>query len=327
MTTVVMTGGTSGLGASAAKEIMRSPDTRLLLGARGTGPKEAEMLPLDLARLDEVRSFASTVQARLESGGIDALVLNAGGGHRDSRTVDGFETNFAVNHLAHYLLLRLLLPVLADGAVVILTTSGTHDPAEGTIIPPPRHADAFLLAHPEQDPDREADARIAAGRAYSSSKLCNLLTARALAARPEAKTRRLTVVAYDPGPTPGTGLVRDRGVAANFVWRRLGPVLRFLVPRFNSREVAGRTLADLALNRIRLPEARIYAALRRDRLAFPDPSVLARRDDVRDALWRDSAKLVGMPETEQLSASHDTMAGATGFEPARENAARHDQHE
>ena len=80
---------------------------------------------------------------------------------------------FAVNHLAHYLLLRLLLPKLAYGAKIVLTTSGTHDPAEKTIIPPPVHANAKMLAYPESDPDLDKNSTVAEGRAYSSSKLCN----------------------------------------------------------------------------------------------------------------------------------------------------------
>ncbi|WP_420115160.1 hypothetical protein [Pseudactinotalea sp.] len=53
-----------------------------------------------------------------------------------SRTVDGLETSFAVNHLAHYLLLRLLLPTLAHRARVVLTTSGPHDPASRADLTP-----------------------------------------------------------------------------------------------------------------------------------------------------------------------------------------------
>jgi NAD(P)-dependent dehydrogenase (short-subunit alcohol dehydrogenase family) len=47
---------------------------------------------------------------------IDALVLNAGAQfpNLDQRTEDGSETTFAVNHLAHYLLLRFLLPKLGE---------------------------------------------------------------------------------------------------------------------------------------------------------------------------------------------------------------------
>jgi NAD(P)-dependent dehydrogenase (short-subunit alcohol dehydrogenase family) len=295
MTTVVMTGATSGLGEIAAKRLMQSPNTRLLIGARRSGPPGAETLALDMAQLDNVRSFASALGDRLDTTEIDALVLNAGmqSPHADTRTSDGFETTFAVNHLAHYLLLRLLLPRLAQGAIIVLTTSGTHDPAERTIIPPPRHADARLLAYPELDADRDRQPRVAGGRAYSSSKLCNLLTARALATRPGAQARQFTVIAYDPGPTPGTGLVRNSGFAVNLVWRVLGTPMRVVVPRFNSRAAAGNALADLALGKVRPPAGRVYAALRRGRIIWPDPSELARRDHVMETLWRDSAALVG----------------------------------
>jgi NAD(P)-dependent dehydrogenase (short-subunit alcohol dehydrogenase family) len=244
-----------------------------------------------------VRTFAAAVGDRLAGAGIDALVLNAGMSppDGDNRTADGYETAFAVNHLAHYLLIRLLLPQLADKAIVVLTTSGTHDPAEGTVVPPPRHADARLLAHPESDPDGDERPRTAAGRAYSSSKLCNVLTARALAAHPDARARRLTVLAYNPGPTPGTGLVRAAPLPIRLAWRLLGTRLRVLVPRFNSRTAAGDALAGLALGAVDPPPGRVYAALRRGTLTWPDPSELARRDDVRDALWRDSAELAGLP--------------------------------
>jgi hypothetical protein len=43
--------------------------------------------------------------------------------------VGGFEATFAVNHLAHYLLPRLLMPRLAHDGSVVLTTSDMHDPA------------------------------------------------------------------------------------------------------------------------------------------------------------------------------------------------------
>src|SRR5262245_2039567 len=298
MTTIVMTGGTSGLGEVTVKRLMSSPATRLLLGAREAAPQGVERLALDMVRLDNVRSFASAVNERLGGTEIDALVLNAGVSipNVESRTADGFETTFAVNHLAHYLLLRLLLPRLVHHAIVVITTSGAHDPAEGTIIPPPRHADARLLAHPELDPDRDQRPRVAGGRAYSSSKLCNILTARALALRPEAQSRRLSIIAYNPGPTPGTGLVRESGFAINFLWRTVGPALVRFVPNLNSRQAAGIALADLALGKTRPPAGRIYASLRRGRLTWPDPSELARRDDLMEALWRDSAALIGMTD-------------------------------
>lgn len=291
-----MTGGTSGFGEVTARRLLDTPSTRLLLGARGPAPAGAESVPLDLTRLASVRSFAEAVNDRLGSSEIDALILNAGvnPSDNDGRTPDGFETAFAVNHLAHYLLLRLLLPRLAHNAVVSLTTSGTHDPAEGTIVPPPRHATAALLAHPERDPDRDRKPRAAGGRAYSSSKLCNILTARALALQPEATAKTLTVLAYDPGPTPGTGLLRNTPPMARLIWRTFGGLLHRLIPRFNSKEAAGGNLAAIALGNVHPPAGHYYAAVRRDALTWLQPSELARNDEAMEALWRDSAPLAGL---------------------------------
>jgi NAD(P)-dependent dehydrogenase (short-subunit alcohol dehydrogenase family) len=293
---MVVTGGTSGLGAVAVERLARSPTTAVLLGARRQGPRHTRTFGLDLTRLDDVRAFAAMINAHVEGTGIDGLVLNAGATfpHADRRTPDGFETAFAVNHLAHYLLLRLVLPRLNQGAVVVMTTSGTHDPAQRTVIPPPRHADARLLAHPELDPGRDRAPRVAAGRAYSSAKLCVVLTARALASRAEARERGLTVVAYDPGPTPGTGLLREANLLVRGAWRGLALPMRWVLRGANTPTTAGVTLASLALLETRPPAGRIYAALRRGRLTWPDPSALARRDDLAQALWIDSAALVDL---------------------------------
>jgi NAD(P)-dependent dehydrogenase (short-subunit alcohol dehydrogenase family) len=215
--------------------------------------------------------------------------------HRgDQRTPDGFETTFAVNHLAHYLLLRLLLPQLAVGARVVITTSSTHDPEKDRMLPPARHADVRMLAHPELDPERDEDPRKAGGRAYTASKLCNVLTAQALSAQPEAAVKRLRVVAFDPGPTPGTGLSRNFGPAMRLAWWVLGSPVGRLVPRLTSREAAGATLAGLAIGTIGNAGGDGYASLVRGRLTWPQPSALARSAQAQDALWHDSATYAGL---------------------------------
>lgn len=297
MSTMVMTGGTSGFGAVAAERLRRAGAVRVILGARGA-PASADQLPLDLADLSSVRDFAASVRDDLGGTPVDALVLNAGLILADveHRTVDGFETTFAVNHLAHYLLLRTLLPVLAADVTVVLTTSGTHDPATGAGLAPPRHADADLLAHPERDPGLDPRPRTAGEHAYTASKLCTVLTARALAQR----DRRITVLAYCPGQVFGTGLARDLPWYLRTVWSALGtpvlnrPVRRF-APTLNARSAAGNALADLATGTVRPPAGRHYAALRGGELTWPDPAELARRDDAAQALWTASARLVGLP--------------------------------
>ncbi|WP_020392870.1 SDR family NAD(P)-dependent oxidoreductase [Kribbella catacumbae] len=304
MKTIVMTGGTTGFGRLAVHEMGRSPEHRLILGGRplpGRDPAQlpygGDLLELDLAHLESVRSFAADVSARADT--VDGLVLNAGiiRPDADTRTADGFETTFAVNHLAHYLLLRLLLPALAPGATVVLTTSGTHDPATGAGLATPRHADARLLAHPDRDPERHSRPTAAGEHAYTASKLCAVLTARSLTAHPDARSRRLTVVAYDPGQVFGTGLVQDLALPLRIGWTLLGtPLLGWPMRRFNrnlnTRAAAGHALANLALGRTTPPSSPGYAALRRGGLSWPNPSDLARDDALAQQLWTDSASLV-----------------------------------
>lgn len=290
---IVMTGATTGIGAATAQRLA-GPGVRLITGARsGKGP--GEVLPLDLASLASVRCFAGAVTAALGTGGIDALVLNAGGQRPDvaARSADGYELTFATNHLAHYLLLRLLAPHLNPGARVVITSSGTHDPAEKTGVPPPRHADALRLADPARDPGLDANAITAGMRAYATSKLANLMTALCFAQTAEARDRRLIVTAYDPGLTPGTGLVRDQmWVVRTLVWPLL-PLLQPFRSGMNSLDAAGRGLAELATSAVP-PPGRVYAALRKGRLTWPDPSDLARDTAAAAKLWDDSAVLTGL---------------------------------
>jgi NAD(P)-dependent dehydrogenase (short-subunit alcohol dehydrogenase family) len=281
MKTIVMTGGTSGFGAVAALQILAAADTRLLLGARRPGAEGIETLPLDRASLASVRLFADALLTKLGDTAIDSLVLNAGVQlPTDSRTEDGFETTFATNQLAHYLLLRILLPKLAHGATVVITTSDTHV--------------AIKKLDPEGWAHQQHHGFLAGMRAYASSKLCNLLTARALTMSETGKRLGLVVTAYTPGFTPDTTLFRH--------WPRflqpLQAVVKLVAPvvRLSSAKQAGGTLADLALGRTTPPAGRIYAALAKRRLTWPDPSELARSDAAAKELWRASARMVGVSE-------------------------------
>jgi hypothetical protein len=129
-------------------------------------------------------------------------------------------------------------------------------------------------------------------RAYSSSKLCNVMTARFLAASEAARAGGWSVFAYDPGLTPGTGLIRNQPwIVRKLVW----PLLPLFVPLakgMNTLDDAGRGLAELATS-ASAPAGRVYASLRKGQLTWPDPSVVARDDGATSALWQDSAKLVG----------------------------------
>jgi NAD(P)-dependent dehydrogenase (short-subunit alcohol dehydrogenase family) len=287
-----MTGATSGLGAQAAARIAAHPSARLIIGARNPhAPALAgtEVVQLDLASLASVRAFADVVLERTGERGIDVLVLNAGAQFptADRRSADGFELTFAVNHLAHYLLARLLLPALAEGGRIILTTSDTHDPKTiGGI--GPRELDIEGWAHPAPGSGR---------RLYPASKLCNVLTARSLAALDQVTALHITVIAYNPGLTGGTSLGREAPRTVAFVLRGARPIF-WLLGHFrpelhmHTPEQSGEALSQLALGTATPPSGHVYASLVRGQLTYPDPSELAQSDEARDRLWNESAVMV-----------------------------------
>ncbi|EMA37792.1 SDR family NAD(P)-dependent oxidoreductase [Halococcus hamelinensis] len=288
------------------------------------------MVHLDLASLESVRTFADAVKHRLADDRIDMLVLNAGVQYPnvDQRSDDGFEKTFAVNHLSHYLLARELLPCLAEGGRLVITTSDTHDPGHYPFAP--KELNTQALAYP---PKGGFDAGV---RAYAASKLCNLLTARTFAELDEVKASNIQVVAYNPGFTTDTSLFRNASGFSGTLSRLMTSspgrlVFRFasrfnpdlypetpersrlmtsspgrLVFRFASRfnpdlypetpERAGEALAQLTLGRATPPSGSIYASLVRSDITYPDPSELARSHEARDRLWRESSKIVDITE-------------------------------
>jgi NAD(P)-dependent dehydrogenase (short-subunit alcohol dehydrogenase family) len=292
---ILMTGGTSGIGLEAVKRLLQRNDCELVIAARAPDQvpsllkKRTRIVPLDLQSLDAARAFVAAVERET----FDVLLLNAGiQAARPEKSKDGFELTFAVNHLAHYFIARALAPRLAQGGRVILTASGTHDPDLKTGIPAPHHADAKRLAYPDTDPERDKSAMTAGRRAYSASKLCNVMTARELPkrlARPD-----LAVAAYDPGFTPGTGLARSYPGPVGFIFRHL---LRYFVrktDRVSTPENSGALLADLAVSPVYAYARGNYLAVRGKALLDTPPSTLARNDAACAKLWDDSAALVGM---------------------------------
>jgi hypothetical protein len=154
----------------------------------------------------------------------------------------------------------------------------------------PKEIDPEALAHP----NGSGNGFIPGFRAYSSSKLCDLLTARAFEVSMEAQTNgMMRVIAYNPGLTPDTSLYR-----AWPWWAKLMMASASLVrplAGINTIEQAGNATADLGLGAIVPPAGRMYASLVKGRLTWPDPSELAQSDSAMKELWMQSAHMVGMP--------------------------------
>ena len=260
----MVTGGTANLGYYATLEIARKhPDYEIIVSSR-TDPdraadkinqtlkqKNVSFVPLDLSSTDNVRKFAADWTAAKHAP-IKALVLNAGlqfsGGVE--KTPEGIEKTFAINHVGHALLFHLLWPQLANDARVVVTASGTHDPAQKSGLPDAIYNAAEELAHPTAESEKYA------GRQrYATSKLVNVLWTYALDRRlkQNAAGKNVTVTAMDPGLMPGTGLARDASFIVQFLFTKvlphIIPLLRMLTtPNIHKPEESGAALARLAVS-------------------------------------------------------------------------------
>ena len=198
--TVVVTGASSGIGlataeafcAAGARVVLAVRDLargeRAIRAIRAAVPAGAagplELRHLDLADLASVRAFVESW-----SGPVDILVNNAGVlAVPLTRTVDGFELQFGVNHLGHFALTNLLLPRLTFRVVTV--SSGGHR----------------LGSIDLEDPNWE-HRRYRRWAAYGQSKLANLLFTLELQRRLEADGSAVRALAAHPG-LAATGLYR-----------------------------------------------------------------------------------------------------------------------
>ena len=206
-TTVLVTGANSGIGYQAALQLARA-GARVLLTSRDplrgdealgqlrvTVPgADVALEQLDLADLASVRALAGRLAG--STGRLDVLVNNAGVMATPRRTTaDGFELQLGTNHLGHFALTGLLLPLLlagvgpasargADGAGVprvVTVSSSMH--RSGRI-----HRDDLM-----------GERSYRPWRAYGQSKLANLLFMTELQRRADAAGVPLVSVAAHPG--------------------------------------------------------------------------------------------------------------------------------
>ena len=135
----IVTGANTGIGYSTARELARK-GAKVIVAARSEergkdavarikkqlkGQKGAdlvEFMKLDLGSLSQIRSFARSFLWSNRQ--LDILVLNAGIMMPPfEKTKDGFESQIGVNHLGHFLLTKLLTPVLKQSKARVVSVS------------------------------------------------------------------------------------------------------------------------------------------------------------------------------------------------------------
>ncbi|WP_326695968.1 oxidoreductase [Streptomyces sp. NBC_01754] len=217
--TAVVTGAGSGIGFETARALARrgahvvlavrdvdkaaAAVSRIRDTAAAAGPA---VLRLDLANQASVREAAKELNDRF--GAIDLLINNAGVMWTpESRTADGFELQFATNHLGHFALTGLLLDALRarPGARIVTISSYLHK-----------------LGRIDFD-DLNAEHRYGRYRAYNRSKLANVMFALELQRRLAESGADTVSLAAHPG-LAATGLGRHIPAALRTLGRPLAPL-------------------------------------------------------------------------------------------------------
>ncbi len=214
--TAIVTGASSGVGQSVA-HALAGAGARVVLAVRNPAKGQAvaatisgrtEVRPLDLASLDLVRASAAAWD-----GPINLLVNNAGVSERTlTRTADGFESDFGVNHLGHFALANLLLEQVTGRVVTVASQAERLAQLD------------FDDLNWERRPYRRS-------RAYNDSKLANLLFTAELQRRLTAAGSLVKAMAAHPGlvNTPIYQHDGPRGLA-DAAW---APLLRFVAQDAN----------------------------------------------------------------------------------------------
>jgi retinol dehydrogenase-12 len=278
---VLVTGATGGIGLQTAKVLARMGHSVLIHGrdsrkgeaavaeVRSSAAPNVDVrfLRADFASLAQVRDLAAQVIASVPR--LDVLINNAGcGNFSRSVTTDGYETTFAVNHLAPFLLTHLLLDKLKNSA-------------------PARIVNVASRAHRDKEIDFDdlmSVRNYRVMRTYGRSKLANILFTRTLAKRLAGSN--VTANCLHPGLI-ATGIGQTNALA-RLVWKLVVRVRGGI-----SLEEGARTSLYLATS----PDVEGFSGgyYVKCRLAELQTRAEAASDAVCERLWRVSEELVGLP--------------------------------
>ena len=218
--TFVVSGATSGIGRAVAESLAKRGAAVIGLGRSGERCREAEKtmqqnstaehiayLAADLSQQSQVRRMAGEIGQKLDDWGncaLDGLVNNAGTfTFRRTLTAEGFEMQWAVNHLAPFLLTHELLPRLQAAAQPRVVTVSSASHYRGRI-----HWEDIQL-------QRRYNGLIA----YQQTKLANVLFTAEFNRR-LAETTGMRAFAADPGLVKtDIGLKGNPGLVG-WIWKR-----------------------------------------------------------------------------------------------------------
>ncbi|KAK9696526.1 short chain dehydrogenase [Popillia japonica] len=206
----LITGANTGIGYETARSLSRhgcniifacrniNSANEAIKNIRNEKPDSSNTLDaieLDLQSLRSVINVANTVNEKYKR--IDILILNAGVlGLPYTRTKDGLEATFQVNHLSQFLLTLLLKPLLTIGSRVVVVSSESHRFSNLTM-------ETVTASHLSPESANSYWDMVS----YNNSKLCNVLFARQLAKN--WQSAGISIFSLHPGNMVSSNLARN----------------------------------------------------------------------------------------------------------------------
>ena len=291
--TVLVTGGTGGIGYQTARILARQGARVLITGLeagsgedaaaairRESGQELVTFLQADHATVAGNRQLADQIRAAVTS--LDVLVNNVGGLYQTRwETTDGYEATLAMNFVGPFTLTSELLPLLQANAptrCITVVSAG------------------FKMWKPDPFQDVQSTTHYVSGDAYAHTKLLNVLFSLALAKRLPAEQVTINLVHPGMAWTQMTQSMTSQTMPSlRLVW----PLLR-LVQRRRSPEKAGQRVAFLASS----PRVSGYTGQYFE--GTPTPKRLSAREldpEYQQRAWQLGAELVAGAGTRHRSAS------------------------
>jgi NAD(P)-dependent dehydrogenase (short-subunit alcohol dehydrogenase family) len=259
MKTVMITGGTSGLGLALARQLIFKKN-RVIIAGRNTakmddvkkqleaetGEELLSTIFLDLSSFESIRNAVVGLQQTP-----DALVCNAAVAYETAArfTIDGFEETFQVNYPGHFLLIHLMLKKYnASLRRIVMVASNAYDPAKTKGFFPSPHFSSFAEIAFEQLPHYTNTHKQGALR-YVHSKLCGILFTYELHSRLNAEQgiNAVKINAYHPGFIPTTGISRETSALYQFILKYIMPPMKLFFNEIVSADDAAERMLPLIL--------------------------------------------------------------------------------
>jgi len=238
-----------------------------------------------------------------EEKNIDIVILNAGmqytGALYPKVSKQGFEMTFAINHLAHFFLIQILLPFINDqhGSRIIVTSSDVHNPKSpgGNV---GKKAGLNNLEN-YQNVVYGKFINFSADKAYKDSKLCNILFAKKLSKNLKLKNSKISVISWAPGlviPDGDLGFFRYSAKFNNIGYILFSNIVKNILGISESPKGAGNILYKIAMakdfnniNYLHLSNQLI--SYKKHKLKNIDVSKEADNSELANKLWDFSKKL------------------------------------